>query len=277
MFIDTHSKESMEASVCSCLHTNSSELYRQLSDIGNLSDDDVFRRLNDLASKDSNAFPDEILFFHFTRRLNSAENETEGKNLADLLLTDNSFSFFLRSYGITFAIKEHPYIDVYYKGQMINWDNYITGNSKYMKLRLGYYKGREDFCFNGFALKDCLLKNGYAKELFCGPEIIEQLGNCLGLDEMKKDYQKNSKYFCFEYKFPMSRIIFDGHEEYSDILKQKYLLTKVLQRLCEYQTLKCQPASDDNNLILRLPDTYTAPSEYYVTKEEVTLEMLTTN
>ena len=70
-----------------------------------------------------------------------------------------------------------------------------------MKWRLGYYNGREDFCFNGFAFKDLLYRNNYARALSGVPEFLGQLVECLQCREVEWKYMENSEYFCYEYNY----------------------------------------------------------------------------
>ena len=275
MFIDTHSRESMEESLCKVFHMCPMELSSQLRGINNTLyyDDDYDRRLDAFITEHIVTYPDEILLFHFTRRLHGTENSKEGRNLADLLLTDNPFSLFLKSYNIEF-VKGKQHIDVRYKGNIIDWDKCEKGNVNYMKLRLGYFKDREDFCFNGFAMKDLLYRNSYARTLSNVPEFLKELIKCLQCDIVEEKYMEISDYYCYEYKLPLSIVIFDCHENYSNELKQRYLLRCVLQRIHEYQTSSPKSMRDDGNPILRLAKDYIIPSEYYIGRERITDEML---
>ena len=143
-----------------------------------------------------------------------------------------------------------------------------------MKVRLGYYKGREDYCFNGFALKDLLYKNNYARQLFDMPEFLGQLINCLGCKSVGSYYMEHSDYYCYEYKIPMNIVVFDGKDEYTLNQKQFYLIKCILKRLVDYQTNDVRFIFDHDNPILRLPDNYIVPSEYFVNKEKITYDML---
>lgn len=275
MYIDTHSKESMEKSICGLFHIHSLELREQLLilDRAASDDDDYIYKLDEFIADKCFAYPDEILLFHLSRRLHGTENATEGRNLADLLLSVNPFSSFMNKNGIEFT-KNGQHIDVIYKGKMIDWDKCWNGNPSYVKSRLGYFKGREDFCFNGFAMKDLLYKNNYARELSGVPEFLGQLVECMNCKTVGWKYIENSEYYCYEYKLPLSIVMFDDHDNYSDILKQRYLLRCVLQRLYQYQTSNIRYIFDHDNPILRLADYYTIPSEYYVGREKITPEML---
>lgn len=275
MYIDTHSRESMEKSVCDIFRMHPLELREQLLLMGSVtsSNNDYINKLNEFIANNCIKYPEEILLFHLTRRLHGAEEETKGRNLADLLLSVNPFSSFLHENGIDFS-KEKQYIDVIYKGKTVDWDKCWNGNPSYMKSRLGYLKGREDFCFNGFALKDLLYRNNYARNLSGLPEFLGQLVECLDCESVGWKYIKNSEYYCYECKLPIEVVMFDDHDNYSETLKQRYLLQCVLQRLYQYQTSDISYMFDQDNPVLRLADDYTIPSEYYVGKEKITSEML---
>lgn len=275
MHIDTHSREGMEKSICDLFQMHPLELYEQLIllDRSSIDDGDYINKLDVFISERITSYPDEILLFHLARRLHETECEKEGRNLADLLLSENPLSAFLKEYGIEFS-KGSQHIDVIYKGKTVDWDNCWKGNSSYMKLRLGYFKGREDFCFNGFAMKDLLYKNSYAMNLSGVPEFLGQLIECLQCESVGHKYMENSEYFCYEYKLPISIVVFDDYEHYSITSKQRYLLRCVLQRLYQYKISNPKFMYDHDNPILRLADDYTIPSKYYVGKEKITTEML---
>ena len=242
MFIDTRSKESMESSMSTYLDIPVDELYQYIDYAAEKAQKDQWAFNIDLFYEElgniiSDLQPkieiDELLFFHLSRRLHGTEDDSSGRNLEDLLTTRNVLSDFLREHQIEF-IKGEQNLITYYKGQEVDWDKCWHGNSAYMKLRLGYFKGREDYCFNGFALKDLLYKNQYARNLYGAPEIIGQLAECLGCKRLENDCLENSSYYCFEYKVPIDRVIFDGHDNFSTSRKRQQIVYCVLERLLQY-------------------------------------------
>lgn len=274
MYIDTHSRESMEKSICNIFQMHQLELREQLLLMGSMSgDNDYINKLDEFKLNNCTKYPEEILLFHLTRRLHGTEDETKGCNRADLLLSVNPFSSFMHENGIDFS-RDKQHINVIYKGKTVDWDKCWHGNPSYMKIRLGYFKGREDFGFNGFALKDLLYRNHYARDLSMLPEFLGQMVECLDCESVGWKYIKNSQYYCYEYKLPIEVVMFDDHDNYSDTLKQRYLLRCILQRLYQYQTSNISYMYDHDNPALRLADDYTVPSEYYVGKEKITSEML---
>lgn len=278
MFIDTHTRETMLRSFCSVLRISQYELRDVIWEIyrstGNDYDDCISKIEAFIYEHISDeSLPDEILLFHFARRLKGTEEDTIGRNLADLLTTPNALSDFLKDHQLTFEMGEQ-HIETYYKGNVVDWDKCWEGNNAYMKVRFGYYKGREDFCFNGFAFKDRLYKNDYARQLYGVPEFLSGLVECLGCQKVEEDFMENSDYYCYEYKLPFEKVMFDDHDSYSLHQKQIYLLRCVFERLMDYQCSDPRYLFDHDNPILRLGDYDTIPEEMFVTKELVTLDML---
>lgn len=275
MFIDTRSKNSMTQSICNLFNISEEDLMNKLDRIGDVTaiDDNYIERLDDFIGQNVKNYPNEILLFHFSRRLHGTEDETEGRNLLNLLTTENPFSNFMKRANIEFSQgKEH--IETFYKGKEVDWDRCWHGNSSYMKVRLGYIKGREDFCFNGFAFKDLLYKNEYARILYSMPEFLNQLIQCIECNSLGKDYTEHSDYYCYEYRLPMEIVVFDTNDKYSLHQKQKYLIRCILQRLAEYNSLDTKYMFDNDNPIVRLPDNYIIPSKYCIGKEKITYDMI---
>lgn len=282
MFIDTRSRESMESSMSTYLDIPVDELYQYINYAAEKAQKDqmafnidvFFEELGTIISDLQPEIEiDELLFFHLSRRLHGTEDDSSGRNLKNLLTTRNALSDFLREHQIEFTKGEQNII-TYYKGQEVDWDKCWHGNSAYMKLRLGFFKGREDYCFNGFALKDLLYKNQYARHLYGAPEIIGQLAECLGCKSLESDYMENSSYYCFEYKVPIDRVIFDGHDDFSCSRKKQQIVYCVLERLLQYSNTKSKYLFDEDNPILRLKDRDILPSEFFIQKELLTWDML---
>lgn len=123
MFIDTHSRDSMVKSVCEALKISKFELRDKLYTMDKTAkDDDEYYEMIDAFVDERLLFPpDEILLFHFSRRLHGTEGDVEGRNLADLLTTENAFSQIMKKEGLQF-VKGAQHIDVLYKGKIVDWD-----------------------------------------------------------------------------------------------------------------------------------------------------------
>lgn len=281
MFINTHSRKSMENSMCQIFQMAPEELKAEMEAIGSIvvghnnhaSHENYISKLNSFIAQHVANFPDEIQLFHLTRRLYGTEDEIEGRNLADLLLSDNSFSSFFKCHDIEF-IEGDQHIDVIYRGKTVDLekidDSYATSM---VKRRLGYDKVVKDFCFNGFAMKKTIFDGPY-RELISGPEFLLRLTECLRCQDIAQEFRKNSDCYYYEYLLPLADVIFDGYDKYSYESKQLYLTRLVLQDLYQSQTTSFGNSCYGYELILRLPDDYTVPAEYYIGREKIEPEML---
>lgn len=114
---------------------------------------------------------DEMYVYHLTRRLNGSIEDKSSDNLKSLLLKESPISSFLRQYGITFIdIDGHPVI--VFNDNEISLEDTIESDVFYLRSRLGYNTGSEDYCFNGFALQDLLMKNSYTGNYLMGQSFL---------------------------------------------------------------------------------------------------------
>ena len=204
---------------------------------------------------------DEIYVYHLSRRLNDEFENDSTYNLKYLLLNKSVISKFLKKHEITFSeVDGHP--TMFYKGKMIDLlDRYLRG-------RLGYDENYADYCFNGFALKDQLIKNDYTNILSRCPEFIQILSKYLENDYICNNYYNNSKYYCYTYKLKMSDIIFDDCNKLTNEEKTNYFIIKIFNRLSEYLRYGCY-INDSMNPIIRLRDDVNVSSDDLCYKEEI--------
>ena len=102
MFIDTHSKDTMEKSITEYLTITKDELYNMIKKASTSAcndkyfNSDIFDNLiNDFITKHiSNKQIDQILLFHLGRRLNNAAHIKCGNTLFDLLQLKMNFQTF---------------------------------------------------------------------------------------------------------------------------------------------------------------------------------------
>lgn len=281
MYIDTHTKSSMEKSICNYFSVTSDVLYGLFEYAGNEAQQDKYLdgdKLNNvfdsfIASNLPDASIDEILFFHLSRRLNSSSEHNMGNNLFDLLSNQNAMTLFLKEHGVEFSVLD-KHLELIYKGKKILLDDTSQEHIPYLRWRLGYNPNRIDYCFNGFLLKDLLYRNNYARELYDVPEFIGVLATFLKRRDIGTDYFENSRYYCYEYCLPLDRVLFDEKDNLSDDEKKKYLLNQILNRLYEYHTHDIRYMFDHDNPIVRLTDSDTMEERYYIGKEEITWDML---
>ena len=282
MYIDTHTKETMENSICSYLGVTLDDLCDLFERAGGEAQQEWYidgDKLNGIFNSfivthiSDNPIIDKVLFFHLSRRLNINEDCNIGNNLFDLLSTENQMTSFLKEHDVEFMVSEH-HLNLIYKGNEISLEDINQEYVPYLRWRLGHNKGRIDFCFNGFLLKDLLYRNSYARELYDVPEFIGNLATFLKRRDIVTDYFERSRYYCFEYGVPLEKIMFDDNEKLDDEEKRIHLLNQILNRLYEYHTSDIRYMFDHENPIIRLTDSDTMDEKYYITKEEITWEML---
>ena len=281
MYIDTHTKVTMETSICSYLNVTLKDLIDLFEFAGNEAQQDYFinrNTLNDIFNSFIEThIPsqelDEVLFFHLSRRLNTAKDCNCGDNLFKLLSTENAMTSFLKAHDVEFAVCG-KHLNLIYEGKYISLENTSQKHIPYLRWRLGHTANRIDFCFNGFLLKDLLYRNSYARELYNGPEFIGVLANFLKRRDIRTDFFTNSIYYCLEYCVPLEKVMFDDSENLSGKDKQIYLLNRILNRLYEYHTTDIQYMFDYDNSVIRLADDDTMYGKYYITKEKIDWNML---
>jgi hypothetical protein len=88
----------MEGSVCQIFQMHPLKLreHLRLIDKSVSDDEDYITKLDLFIAEGATEYPDKILIFHLAYRLHGAGDETEGRNLADLLLSENPFSLFMK-------------------------------------------------------------------------------------------------------------------------------------------------------------------------------------
>lgn len=281
MFIDTHSRKAMEQAVCKFLNISTRELFVLFEKAGNESrkesytDGDIFNNvINNFIDTNMPSTPvDQVLFFHLSRRLNSVRDNQTGKNLYDLLSTENEITKFLKEHDVEFSpVNRH--LELLYKGEVLSLSDKYKKHVPYLRRRLGHNKNRIDYCFNGFLLKDLLYKNNYAGDLYDVPEFMGVLASFLKRRDICTDYYENSTYYCFEYCIPLEKVLFDSDENLSYENKQKYLLNQILHRLYNYSASELRYMFDHDNPVIRLKDNDTMDKEHFISKEKITEDML---
>lgn len=281
MYIDTHTKNSMEKSLCDYFGITSDVLYGLFEYAGNeaqqdkyLDGDKLDNVFNDfIVSNLPNTQIDEVLFFHLSRRLNSSSECNMGSNLFDLLSNPNAMTSYLKKHDVEFSVSD-KHLELIYKGNRVSLDDTSQEHIPYLRWRLGHNPKRIDYCFNGFLFKDLLYRNNYARELYDVPEFVSVLATFLKRRDIGTDYFENSRYYCYEYRLPLDKVLFDKKDNLSDKEKEKYLFNQILNRLYEYHTHDIRYMFDHENPMIRLADSDTMEERYYIDKEEITWDML---
>ena len=281
MIIDTRTLEGMTTSLAAYYNTSVDAIncFIHLASIraheSNVCfNTDIFEKelMNYLSRLHPTETIDEIYVYHLTRRLVSDNEDFSSDNLKSLLLRKSAISDFLNKHAVSFSLyNNHPVL--IYKGKEIELVDEFNNDVCYLRSRLGYNYGREDYCFNGFAFRDLLMKNSYTRDLYYCPEFIRILSHFLKNKEIQKDYFENSKYYCLTYKLKITDILFDDNDSLTDDKKFVYYITKICKRILEYLT---EPSflHDISNPIIRVEDNACISSNNCVFKEEISLEMI---
>lgn len=282
MYIDTTSKEKMEQDVSTYLGITVDELYQYIDYAAEKAQEgqwafncDIFNSELETIFVDlqpENTL-DEMLVFHLARRLPDSLDSYDGDNLYHLLTTENPLSAFLTTHEVQF----HPrgtHLELFYKGENIPLDDTMNHNVCYLRSRLGFNRGREDYCFNGFALRDLLMKNSYTRELYYGPEFLTVLARFLNDNMIRQDFFEKSNYHCYTYLLPFDMVIFDNCDKLTNSEKKTYLLLQVCARLLAYQTSQRGNIYDHENPVVRFADNSLVPEKYIRAKEKITLDMI---
>lgn len=274
MFVNTTSIQTLKKSICDCLNISMQELYGKLTTIKELASEGEYfdwDKFDDELAIWVDSYktiePTDIMFHHFGRRLNS-DKSVSGSNLKYLLLTENSFSEFLKKHGITFLYNEK--IIPFYKGSEINLPNQLDRDQSdrivtYLRNRLGYNIGHEDYYFNGFAFNKTWQNSSYVQSLGEGPEFLRKLAEYIKNDELVEDYRANSRYYCFIYAIPMKYVIFDRYGEISDTEKRHILLNGCFEKLIRQ---KIEDRSSEG-LMLRLKENVMIDESWFIEKREI--------
>ena len=117
MHIETMSYPRLKDSVCKCLNIDQSFLLKELTELSRIERENGEEEFNEKVVEFIGLcdlqIPDEIEFYHLGWRLNNEESK-ESKNLRELVLSENSFSDYLKAHDITFW--NDDCLKVFYKG-----------------------------------------------------------------------------------------------------------------------------------------------------------------
>lgn len=266
MLIDTHTRITIENSLCECFGIAKERL---------VSFETTIRQKESLecVEKFIQEYPIKkelktVCFFHLSRTLKSAQDNLGRMNLFELLTTKNSFTEFFAAHDVTFRGVDGRIV-LYHHGKEVSIESDLFNPYRASMLkRFGYLPNSKDFCVNGFLFKDSLYANRYAWSLLSVPETVRDIAGFLGRDDIGLDYYRNSLYYCYEYHIPLNQIIFDDASSLNLKEKENYLIKLLFERVAHY-IFDDFPANDRNNCILRLGDSENLSAKYFFTREVV--------
>lgn len=280
LFIETTSRESMEHDLASYLNVTIDELYEYIDYAAKKASSDWMFNTDIFDQKIASIVDDlqplehidSAMCFHLSRRLNNTLDDLRSYNLKDWLLGDNAMVKFLNEHGVFFK-EQGEQISVSYRERELKLQDTMDSDVCYLRSRLGYNRRREDFCFNGFAMRDLLMKNSYTRELYDGPEFLVVLSRYLKNNVILDDFIKESTYFCFTLKIPMEQVIFDGFDKLDSNQKELHLIEQICYRLLMYSD-NGRMLFDHDNPIIRVADNAILPADYVIHSEIITSEMI---
>lgn len=273
MVVDTSSNDSIKKTIVENFNLTESQLVDLILQVRN----DV--RKKDLGFNDTifhlelrkvidkyycKQFPDEIMLFHLSRRLNGVK-DINGYNLDYLLTTKNVLSDFFKKHDIYFSKNEDGNINIIYENNLISLTDEVQDGVSYLRNRLGHNKNRIDNCVNGFMFGYDLETLQYTRTLKNGPEFLQRLASFLNNQNIVNDYKENSTYYCFSYKLPLNRVIFDFNDKLTLEEKSYYLIESILIRIYEDNFLGRNESK--TNPILRLNHYENIPCEFLVDRK----------
>ena len=264
MYINSTSIKELEESLCQIFEIDNDKLNNDLSNLArNSNDDDIDDKVEKYIQQNIIHKPDNVLLFHLSRRLDTATEDYRGLSLVNLLTTKNKFSEFFEKYDITYKL-ENGRIEVYKRKNKIYIDEKNDANFYIMK-RLGYFKNNIDFCFNGFIVNPLIGDNIYNTSLSEAPEFIINISKLLNNKNILKDYQSNSKYYCYKYLIPINEIILDYKTELNNEEKIIYMIKKYIMLFINYRIFSNKEKTN-TEIIGSLSENEDLLSEYYIDK-----------
>ena len=277
MLIDTRTKCGMLHDICRYYQLTEREFWRTLYEITikpeeSSNEDELLTKFNKITNTPKDKIT-ELYFYHLSRRLNSCD-DNETNNLMQLIEQKTGIISFLEEFNIKFNVDDDcKHVSIEYQGKTLSEEKF---NDPECKIMFGHITDRldksfttTDVCINGFALMDLIQNNDYYSMLKNGPELLIYLSKCLDNENLIKQFKKNSKYYCYIYKIPIKKAIFDKNENFTITQKRKCLIANILIRLNEYMRTNRKNynnISDISNPILRLKDTDNINKNYYIDK-----------
>lgn len=256
MYIDTLTHEGIKKSLCEIFNMNEIHLKDAINHLRNYDNyDEQIKEIDYFIKQHLKYKPNELLFFHLSRRLNTMIDENDGKPLSVLLTTNNPFSNFFKKYYISFEMVDNRLV---FKYKNNNIDLNFNAAAKNIENRILH-----DDCFNGQAFNINITSSIYNYSLEECPEIINDISNIISKNiNMIDDYKNNSTYICYIYKVPIDYVIVDNKEYYEDKLYS--LLRKCIEILFEDGYMK-------ENIVLRIEDGKILSSKYFMNKYVIKL------
>ena len=227
--------------------------------------DDLYECYFNIVKNHFKGHIDKVSFYSISRRLKDTDND--GLSLLELLTEENSFSNYLKEYGLIFKFNDE--IEMYVNGNKVDIPD--EGKYKpYLKNRFSY-----DYSFKGYAFDDQLMNNEILERVKYGPEFFGHLFNYVDNDdEIIDNYLEQSKLYKFEYLVPIEGIYFENYEELTNEEKQYHILAMMMLRLYFHKYDKDFVETDEMNPLMVVANYKSLSNKYLVSKTELDDEAL---
>lgn len=264
MQIKTTSYQNILDSLCSTLELNEqvildiidSGYYMFQQDHQVLYIDELYECYFNIVKKNFKHNIEQVPFYSISRRLNDSVND--GLSLLELLTGDNSFSNYLKEYGLTFKYNQE--IEMYVNGNKVN-----IPDKDYFK-----YRFTGDYSFKGYAFCDQLMNNDILEKVKYGPEFFGHLYEYVDNDdEIMDNYYEQSKLYKFEYLVPINEIYFENYEELTNEQKQYHILAMMMLRLYFYKYDQYFIGVDELNPLMGVVNNKSLSNKYLINKIEL--------
>lgn len=271
MIIRVESAEKMIEDICDFLDIVPEYLEERIKDISEAAStkedySEAFLRLSEeFVAENTSDTLDKIYFCHLARSVDTPE---ELLPLQKLLTTENSFSLFLKEYGVDFLLANNELL-LRYKGKVITKKQMfnpidLDNRGGHLSYRLGQIKDK-DFCINGFlhTIDPEKSTDGYYQQLMYGPEILQDMDSFLEIN-MCNEYCKRSKYYFAIAMVPLTDVIFDEYsEQYYEDNKTSAYLAFCFKFLLDWYNCPAWSCSLSNE-VLRLNDYSSVTIDHYI-------------
>lgn len=163
-----------------------------------------------------------IVVHHVAAILNEESYRENGiMSLGNLIVSDNSFSNFFHSFGITFEKNSNGLVQMYKDNEVIGTD--------YTDTRF-----KDDQCINGFLLREKALTSSNVKEMWYCPELIAHISReLLKSDTMKLNWEQQAKPSILSFKVEIDSIDSSTFGYGNKLLheKQEFFVCKAIEFL----------------------------------------------
>lgn len=169
---------------------------------------------------------DSCVVSHLTTRINPP-NESDIYCLIDTLVKPTDISKFLASKSITFK-KEKQGLNVYYNGELVDWNNFNCSSSYRARKRLRTQGKYIDNCINGFLFNHLFWEDSNVEHIKYCPEIVIDICDELKRRDIISEWEKISTTYALGFIMDVGDITFDEYTRFKTTKSKIYLIYKFI-------------------------------------------------